>query len=129
MRGQQRKRIDQLDGKITIAGRIHAVYGGAVETQVVGNGLAIQRKGRSRHRSGTQRTQICALAAIRQPLRIAAGHLDISQQPVCNQHRLSALQVRISRHDRIAGPLRARHQDFHPIGDELLQLIDAGPGI
>ena len=50
------------------------------------------------------------LAAIRQTIHVAQKHLDIRQQPMRHQHRLGALQMRVSRHGALSpGGFRLLH--------------------
>ncbi len=46
-------------------------------------------------------------AQSREARRIAQDHLDVSEQPVSDEHRLGALHVRVAGHHGIAGSLRA----------------------
>ncbi len=75
--------------------------------------FAIQRQNRSGHRARAQRTNIQPLAAVAQPIDVAQKHLDIRQQPMRNQHRLGALQMRVRPASQlVARRLRACVHEF-----------------
>ena len=69
-----------------------------------GNEGAVQDNGRSCQRPGSERKHIGPTRRIGQASRIAIEHFDIGQQMVRGGHRLGALQMSVTRHDRVAGP-------------------------
>ena len=105
-----RRVLRELQRKVAIARRVHAVRGRRSESQLARGNRPVERQRCSGHSSRSQRTEVQPRRAILQPARIAQHHLHVSQQPVRHQHRLRALQMRIARHHRVAGLARLLHQ-------------------
>ena len=126
MQREQRERVDEFDGKIAVAGGVDTVCRWAVKPQFHSHGLTIERERRSGHRARSQRTKIRALAAIGQARSVAEKHFHIGQQPMRDQNGFSWLQVRVGGHGHVtACGFGARENRLDPIGDQVLQSVDA----
>ena len=79
----------------------------AAETELLGDEFAIQNDRAACQRAGTERHHVQTVAAVEQARHIAVQHLDIGQQMMRKEHGLSALKVRVTRHQRLTAALRA----------------------
>ncbi len=121
MHRQDRQRLRELNRKITIAGRVHAVGRGRRKIQFPGHQFTIQDQRRAGNSARAERAEIEPPAAVAQPAGIAQKHLAIGQQPVRHQHRLGTLQMGVGRHGRHArlfcAPCNRLHQLQQQAGD------------
>ena len=89
----------KFNREIAIGNRIQRVFAYPVEAQQLGYIFALDRIAGARQCSRSQRQAVHALAAIREPLRIALQHLEIGHQMMTKTYRLCHLQMREARHD------------------------------
>ena len=119
MQSDKRERLQILENEIAIAGRVHRVGGRRSEAEFARSDGAVERKRGAGDRARSERAIVQARSAILQARRIAQNHLHVRQQPVRNQHRLGALQVRIAWHHVFAGGVRLIDQRASPCGQIL----------
>ncbi len=106
---ERRERLRKLERKVAVAGRVHAVRGGAVEAERLGRDGAVERERCSCDRSRAQRTKVHALASIGEAGDVALDHADVGEEPVRHEDRLGALQVGVRGHHGFArGDRRVR---------------------
>src|SRR5450631_1731291 len=104
-----------FQNKIAVARRVHAVQGGTRECKFLSSNCAVELQRRTCYGAGSQRTKIETIATIQQAGDIPQQHFHICLQPMRNQHRLSALQMRIGGHHRFACRVRLLGQGRRPL--------------
>jgi hypothetical protein len=97
---QQRTGGGEFDGEVAIRHGVERVFADRLETELGGDGLAVDRIGRAGQRGGAQRQAVDALAAVGEALAVAAEHLEVGQHVVAEGHRLRHLQVGEAGHRR-----------------------------
>ncbi len=110
MHHAERDGKQQLGHEVAVGDRVERVGGHAVEAELTGSRLAVQRVPGTGERPGTERRDVRAAAAVGQPAAVALEHLDVRQQVMGEEDRLGRLDVRHPRQDRVALPLREAHQ-------------------
>ncbi len=78
---------------------------GAREAKLASSDGAVEREGGSGDGSRSERAEIEAGAAIFEAGDVAEDHLDVSKEPMREEHGLGALEMRIGRHHRGFGIL------------------------
>ena len=96
----QRGSSAEFDGEIPIGHRIQRILANGVESQFLGDELAINRIAGSGQSGGAQRQTVDPLAAIGQPANIPLQHLKIGHEVMAKRHRLCHLQMGETRHKR-----------------------------
>jgi len=87
--------------------------------------LAIDGERRSRQPPRSQRTKVCTLAAVSKPRGIRGGTFDVGKQPVRTSTGSAGCQMRVLRAWRAARRFGANEDRLKPIGDQVLQGVDA----
>ena len=108
--GDHRQHEDRLDDEVAVARDIQAVGRDPFEAQFPGHEIAIDRQAGAGQSRGTEREDVQPPATIGQPRSIPFQFLDIGQEIVGSQHRLSPLHVRIAGQDHRTVPQRRRDQ-------------------
>ncbi len=106
----RRRRIEKRRRKIAIRRRVDAVGDDAVEAEIGGQLLDVDWIARAGDRAGSERQRIGLLARPGQPVVVAAQRRDMGEQEVRHQHRLRRTEVRVRRHQRVAGGSSLRRQ-------------------
>ena len=120
----ERDRPERLDHEVAVAHRVERVRGDAIEAELVGRRLPIQRIARAGQRAGTERRDVRPTSDVGQSIAVALGHLDVGQQVVGEQHGLGRLDVRRPGQDRRALALRQRDQRALEIEQRAIESID-----
>src|SRR3990172_9144074 len=85
-----------VNTEIAITNGVHAIACDTLETEFIGNHLAINRKAGAGEGSRTKRQHVDAPSRISQTISVTTEHLEICQAPMGQKHRLRTLQVRIA---------------------------------
>ena len=80
--GDQRQDEDRLEHEVAVAGDVQAVGRHAVEAELPGHELAVDRQGRAGQGGGAQGQDVQPLAAVGQPAAVALELLDVGQEVV-----------------------------------------------
>ncbi len=102
---RQRHRVQEAGREIAIGRRVHAVGDHAAEAEPVGEELRVDGVAGAGDRAGAERQRVRLLARGFEARVIAAQRRRMTQQEVRHEHRHRAPQVRVRRHQRIAGLL------------------------
>ena len=106
-------RGERLDDEVPVADGIERVGGHAVEPELRGRGLAIERVAGPGQRPGTERRDVGPSARIGQPAPVALRHLDVGEEVMGEQHRLRRLDV--GRPGQHRGALALGERDERPL--------------
>src|SRR5207253_8233247 len=108
----ERGGTEKLNHEVAITNRVKAVARDAVKTEHPCDSIAIDGVRRSRERRRAQRQDVHALAGIHETFSIAGQHFEVRQTPMSEQNRLGALQMSVTRNDRLAIRFRQSEQSF-----------------
>ncbi len=105
MFGDERQHKRELEDKVAVAADVERVGGDALKVEQLRRHEPVDGQARASERRGTETQLIRAPATVTQPLAITFELLTIRQPVVSCQHRLRALQMRVSGENRtqIAG--------------------------
>ncbi len=98
---ENRRSGHKLQQKIPVAHGVDAILRDPGKSQEFCHIAPIDRKRRAGQRAGAQGQDVDAFEACRKALAVALEHVVISQKMMRQQHRLSALEMGIARHDDI----------------------------
>src|ERR1019366_8063658 len=94
---EKRRGEEEFGGGVAVGHRVERVRRGPEEAQAPREGLAIDRKRRSRKRAGAERAFVRARGGVVQAARVAPQHLHVGETPVPERDRLGALPGRVAR--------------------------------
>ena len=92
----QRDHEGQLAGEVAVAGGVEAVGGDRGEIEPGTDMLAVDRQARSGQRPRAEREDVGALAAIGEPIAVAAELLAPRQELMGGKDRLRAAEVGVA---------------------------------
>ena len=123
----ERHRGHRLDREVAVRDSVERVRADAVEPELVGRRLAIERVARARQRPGPERRDVEPRPRVTQPAAVALGHLDVCQQVMGEEHRLGWLDVGRTGQHRAA--VAFGESDERPFeGDERrIERVDRSP--
>ncbi len=125
---RERGRGEQLHDEVAVRDRVQRVGGDAVEAELPGRRLAIERIARARQRPGAQRRDVEPAAGVGEPAAVSLEHLDVGEEVVGEQHGLGRLDVGRPRQDGVALALgQADERPLHP-HDGVVEAVDRAPG-
>ena len=142
---EQRRREAELGREVTVAHRVHRVLRGAVEAQLGGDRLRVQRQRRAGQRARAERADRGPLVPVPQPADVPGQRLAVREQLVAEHHRLRVLQVGHARRRGVQvllglgeqRGLQLGHPGHHPpgvvaqvqpqVGGDLVVAAAAGP--
>ena len=91
-------RIDEVEGKVAVRHRIHAVGGEPLESQLPGDHPAHQGQRGTCERGGAERHLVGGLVGVAKPLGIAQQRLGVSKEVMADGDWLGTLKVRVTGH-------------------------------
>ena len=117
-----------LDHEVAIRDGVERVRADAVEAELRGRGLAIERVAGARERARAQRRDVEAGARVGEAAPVALGHLDVGEQVMGEEDRLGRLDVGRARQDR--RPVALGEVDKSPLEVEqrAVELVDRRGG-
>ena len=117
--------LEVFEDEVAAAGRIHAVGRGGDEVEFARGDAAVNRQSSAGHCARAERAIVQACNAIFETRSVAEEHFDVSEEPVSDEDGFGALQMRISRHDRIARSFCLGEKSLGPFGELADQRFDA----
>ena len=117
MDSPQRHRRQVFDEKVPVGNRIHRIAAELPEPKGFSGHISVQFQGAPGQSPRTQGQHVCAPGRIPQSPLVPFQHLDVSQQMMGQQHRLAALEVRVSGQNHFPVLLAEPHQGFLQGGD------------
>src|SRR5207342_2389617 len=90
--------MNEVDDVVAIAYSVKAVMSHTVKTQLFSYPFSVDAKSRTCHSSAAEGTHISASPRISKSIAIAFQHLEICEEVVAEGHRLSLLQVGVTRY-------------------------------
>ena len=100
----------QLDGIVTIRDRVEAVGRDAAEAEPHGHRVAVDSEAAPHRGARTGGRGVDASRGVREAPPVAIEHLEVRQQVMGEEHRLSGLRMRMRREDRVEMLLGATEQ-------------------
>jgi len=117
MQADKRERMQVLENEVAIAGGIDGIGCRRDEAQFARDEAAVECERGAGHCARAKRAVVKVGAAIPKALGVAENHLNVSEKPVRNQHRLGALHVRVAGHDGVAGGVGLQNEGIGPCGE------------
>ena len=102
MHGRDRRGGQELDRRVAVRDRVHAVGRDAREAELARDEAPIEGEACARQRAGAERQLVGARAAVAEARPVARQHLVIGEQVVREEDRLRALEVRVAGEERVA---------------------------
>src|SRR5215207_10258143 len=90
--------VKHVDDEITVGDRVETVGGDSTEVQIGSGRLSIDRVGHAGKGTCAKRHDVGPAIGVYQAIEVTVQHGDVGKQMVCQEHRLGALQVRVTRH-------------------------------
>ena len=115
---QQREIEERLGHEVAIGHRIEGVLEAAVEPELRGDVVGIERQRRPGQRAGAERRDVEAVDGGDEPVDVAGQRPAVRQQVVGQQHRLRPLHVRVAGQVDVGGlpgPLGQRVLERHDL--------------
>ena len=125
MSHRQRRRRAEFHAIVAVGHPVQAVRARRVEAKHLRGESAVDRVGRRRERTASERAEIHQLEAIEHARHVALEHLDIRHHVVRERDRLSALQVRVPGHHRLEVFLGDRDERLDQLAQHAADLIYA----
>src|SRR5881394_3745461 len=119
MHSDHRETKQKFASEVAIADCIETILADASESEVACDQFAIKNDGGTSERAGAERQNVSSFQTIIKTFDIARERFDLAQQIVRKVNRLGALQMGISRHDKI----EERRLQFFELGRRLFDLI------
>ena len=108
MHGADSRRRVEIQQKIAVGHRVHAVGGYARKAQLPRDEIAVYGIRQACQRAAAERHDVRPFARLRKALGVPPQHLEIRQHVVGEQRGLGALKMGIARH----GGVRIRRRDL-----------------
>ncbi len=105
---QDRERRNGLERVVAVGDRVDGVVGHAAEAEGGSNAIAVDRQAGAGDRPGAGGRPVGSTRRVGQAARVTVEHLDVREQVVRQQDRLSGLGMGVRREDRmdlVVGPI------------------------
>ena len=86
-------RAQRLDDEVAVRDRVEGVRADAIEVELTGGGLAVERVAGAGQGTRPERADVRPPPSVGQAVAVALDHLDVRQEVMGEQDRLGALQV------------------------------------
>ena len=126
---QHRGAIEVVRRGIPIRHRVERVRARPAEAELAGERAPVHADRGPGQSSAPERAFVGAIFRLREPLRVAQEHFDVSEAPVAERDRLRAFPVRVRRHRRRGVALGAAGERFGDREQVLPRLPERSPQI